>query len=375
MTALEGPARDTRRRLDDFRVRRGLAGGSVERLVQDAGERVYFRVRPESKEAEGPRETLVLCVMARPYEPGTLPFADSAALYRALGVRAPEIRGEAPDLGVVALEDLGDDLLQQVALRKDPRTPALYDEAVGILARIQREGARIGGTPEGSRFRAFSMRLDATLFFRELRFFVEHFIEGHLGLRLGAAAARELDHLLAGLAEEAAAGPEALCHRDYHSRNLIAGRESRGGFAASGSGLRVIDHQDTRLGPRGYDLMSLLRDPYVATAVSGGSETAGASAGFALPFVEAELVSRFREAAGLRETRAELVAEFDAVALQRNLKALGTYGFQVFRRGNEVYDRFIPPTLGMVRENLDRHRHRPDRRALRGAISRLMDLG
>ncbi len=345
--------RDPARRLDSYRRRRGITG-AVERLVPDAGERIYFRVRSPDE----PGGTRIVCVMSRPYEAGTLPFANSAALYRRLGVAAPAIREEAPDLGVIALEDLGDDLLQSVALADRRDTRRLYGEAVSIIVRIQRAGARLRETADAGRFRAFSNRLDAARFRRELRFFATHFLGGHAGARLPPAAARELDALLEALAAEAADGPEALCHRDFHSRNLIA-RPRRGEDAASRLG--VIDHQDSLLGPRTYDLMSLVRDPYVARA-SG------------MPFDERELSARFGEAVGLSPGE-PTAAECDLVALQRNLKALGTYGFQVSRRRNEVYRRFIAPTLVMVRENLDRHRDRRDRRRLAALLSNLVDLG
>jgi aminoglycoside/choline kinase family phosphotransferase len=43
------------------------------------------------------------------------------------------------------------------------------------------------------------------------------------------------------------------------------------------------------------------------------------------------------------------------MALQRNLKALGTFGFQTAARGNPVYIQYIPRTLRYVRTNLIRH--------------------
>jgi aminoglycoside/choline kinase family phosphotransferase len=52
---------------------------------------------------------------------------------------------------------------------------------------------------------------------------------------------------------ELAAEPRVLCHRDYHSRNLMW-RDGR---------LRIIDFQDARLGPDTYDMASLLRDSHV----------------------------------------------------------------------------------------------------------------
>ena len=44
-----------------------------------------------------------------------------------------------------------------------------------------------------------------------------------------------------------------LCHRDYHSRNLMLHEGE----------LYIIDFQDARMGPDTYDLVSLLRDSYV----------------------------------------------------------------------------------------------------------------
>ncbi len=336
---------------------------AVEPLVKEAGERVYFRIRPAApvtRETGTDARTLVLCVMAEPYAPGTLPFANSTLLYEELGVRTPRILEEAPALGVIALEDLGDDLLQTIALAGDPEVSALYDEAVEIICRIQHEGARIAGTRAASRFRAYSAHLDSSLFLRELLFFSEHFLTDCAGVRPSGPAGREIESLWAGLAEEAASGPAALAHRDFHSRNLIASADSEASVAARA--LRVIDHQDSRMGPRSYDLMSLVRDPYVA---GGGAAR--------MPFREDELIGRFVDAAGIRGSPEERRAEFDAVALQRNLKALGTYGFQVSRRDNDVYRGYIAPTLQMVRDNLERHSERADRRRLRRLLADVPD--
>ena len=95
--------------------------------------------------------------------------------------------------------------------------------------------------------------LDADRFLFELHFFREHYIEGLRGLRFGPRETMELDRFFRSLAEEAAAPPKVLCHRDFHSRNLMVqtGR------------LRLVDFQDARLGPVPYDLASLLRDSYI----------------------------------------------------------------------------------------------------------------
>ena len=43
------------------------------------------------------------------------------------------------------------------------------------------------------------------------------------------------------------------------------------------------------------------------------------------------------------------------MALQRNLKALGTFGYQTTTRGNPVYIQYIPRTLRYARTNLEKY--------------------
>ena len=100
------------------------------------------------------------------------------------------------------------------------------------------------------------------------------------------------------------------------------------------SALVVIDFQDARQGPRSYDLVSLLNDSYVE--------------------LDADFVSEMRERfeAGVDTSIAD---RYDVAALQRNLKALGTFGFQIARRGNDVYERYVGHTLSLVADNLARN--------------------
>lgn len=111
------------------------------------------------------------------------------------------------------------------------------------------------------------------------------------------------------------------------------------------------------MGPDTYDLVSLLRDSYVD-----------------LPD---ELIDGMLEEYLAMTSRPGQVAtfrtRFDLMALQRNLKALGTFGYQMVARGNPVYLQYIPRTLRYVHDNL----YRSDRFAtLRGLLSRYVpELG
>src|SRR5438270_3506178 len=140
-------------------------------------------------------------------------------------------------------------------------------------------------------------------------FFVKHFVEGYRGAVLSPAERTTLSQEWAHLVEELASEPRVLCHRDYHSRNLMVHRGQ----------LYVIDFQDARMGPDTYDLASLLRDSYVDIADRELDE----------------LVAYFLAMKG-RPADETFRPRFDLMALQRNLKALGTFGYQTAVRRNPV---------------------------------------
>jgi len=66
-----------------------------------------------------------------------------------------------------------------------------------------------------------------------------------------------------------------------------------------------------------------------------------------------ELIAYFLALNGRTGEAREFRQRFDMMALQRNLKALGTFGYQTTARRNPVYIQYIPRTLRYVRKNLD----------------------
>jgi aminoglycoside/choline kinase family phosphotransferase len=174
------------------------------------------------------------------------------------------------------------------------------------------------------------VRFDLEKLTWELQFFIKHFLEAYRGASLSEPARAALSTECEAIAEELASEAGVLCHRDYHSRNLML----------HGGRLYIIDFQDARMGPDTYDLVSLLRDSYVD---------------FSDQQVDA-LIAFFLVARGASSRENDdFRRRFDLMALQRNLKALGTFGFQTTSRGNTVYIQYIPRTLTYVRANLARY--------------------
>jgi hypothetical protein len=299
----------------------GRRGTTIARLTGDAGERQYFRVLRDDAAPH------ILAVHPGPITFATLSFSNVATLLAAVPVPIPRILGYSDALGIIALEDLGDVTLQAHVDATSPVDPTeLYWQAISYINAIQRRGRELA-SPD---YLPYGIAFDEEKLVSELQFFTTHFLQAHRGAVLSGPVQRALAHEYTAIAEDLAAEPRVLCHRDYHSRNLMVhnGR------------LHIIDFQDARMGPDTYDLVSLLRDSYVD--IDHGQVDA--------------LIARFlagRAASG--EDAPTFRRRFDLMALQRSLKALGTFGFQATSKGNSAYIAFVPRTLGHVGAHLGRY--------------------
>ncbi len=283
----------------------------------DASFRRYFRVTQDGSS--------YIVMDAPPEKENTRPFVTIARLLFDVGVNVPEILDENPDLGFLLLSDLGnrsylDDL-------NDETVERLYGDALGALAAIQ-AGARVRGVlPD----------YDQTLLMREMALFRDWLVGTHLGIVPNELQSVMLEQAFARLAENALTQPQVCVHRDYHSRNLMVTRRNNPG---------VLDFQDAVIGPVTYDLVSLLRDCYIAWPRARVEA-------WALGYQELALQSGIlREE---NEDPAQFLRWFDLMGVQRHLKAAGIFARLNHRDGKPGYLNDIPRTLGYVIDVARRH--------------------
>jgi hypothetical protein len=292
-------------------------------LTGDASDRRYFRVRPRGA------DSYVLALHTAPFAFDALPFVNVAGLLARVPVPIPAILGHADDLGILALQDLGDMTLQaHLGAATPAEHTALYRQAIGFIAAIQRQGRELAS----DRYVPFGIAFDVEKLTWELDFFVKHFAVAYRGAAITAADRAAIADECAAIVLELAGEARVLCHRDYHSRNLMW-RDGQ---------LFIIDFQDARMGPDTYDLASLLRDSYVDITDEALDD-----------YIACFLA--LRGGTPSREEAVEFRRRFDLMALQRNLKALGTFGYQTATRRNPVYIQYIPRTLHYARTNLAKY--------------------
>jgi N-acetylmuramate 1-kinase len=289
----------------------GFAGSRIEPASSDASFRRYFRV------TRGADTYIVMD--APPDKESLLPFIDVAHLLLGMGVNAPLILARNNQRGLLLLSDLGRrQYLDELTAGRNVNL--LYADAMQALVKMQSAGAAAAqGLP----------RYDRALLLAEMQLMPEWFLGSRLKLEIDAAERGMLERLFEFLIQAALSQPSVFVHRDYHSRNLLLTTSHNPG---------VLDFQDAVLGPVTYDLVSLLKDCYIAWP-------AARVRAWALEFRERLLSARLE--AG--EDEAQFMRWFDLIGLQRHIKVLGIFSRLYYRDGKSQYLADLPRVLQYTR--------------------------
>lgn len=293
------------------------------KMSGDGSDRVFYRV------SLGPGMSLIAVfpspTLARGAEEQAAAFHIGAHL-QARGVPVPAIAGYDGNSGLLLFEDLGNVHLQAVVrqARSFAEVEPLYRQAVDGLIRLQLYGVR----DFDPRFCWDTPRYDEQLMLeRESDYFRFSFCRDFMGK---SADDPGLVQELRRLARRAAGEPaEYLLHRDFQSRNLLV-HEAR---------VHIIDYQGARFGPLGYDLASLLLDPYAGLSPESRD------------MLFHYYVDRISEQ--IKMNRERFAAGYYCLALQRNLQILGAFAFLSGKKGKVFFARYIRPAAASLKALLD----------------------
>lgn len=298
---------------------------SIERLQGDGSCRRFYRLC---------RETAPSLILVAPEQTGSEQLREARAAWyigrhlQSLGAPVPRLHGFDPKLGLLLCEDLGDRHLQREALATDFTDPKhvrrlrdLYQGALKGLALMQCRGPN-GFVTDWCRETAhYDRQLMLT---RESGYFLHSCWQDLLHQKVPPGLESEFE-ALAAAAAQAPAG--YFLYRDFQSRNIMV----------KDAEVRFIDYQGAMLGPLGYDLASLLRDPYAALPAWFQDELSA----YYLHCLEEHIAV----------DRARFHRFYQALALQRNLQIIGAFCF-LSAGGKDFFQPYIRPALHLLRQLL-----------------------
>ena len=294
---------DRRQLLDQWLQQAGYRDYRLQPASEDASFRSYLRLETATQS--------FIVMDAPPDQEPCDRFIAIAGSLRDAGLNAPQIIASNLEYGFLLLTDFGSkDYLSQLNAQSEA---ALYADALAALLQMQLHADKTD-LPD----------YDEAMLLRELDLFHDWFLLELLGIKLDTAQQSLWLETRQILVDSALSQPQVFVHRDYHSRNLMVVEQNNPG---------ILDFQDAVTGPITYDLVSLLRDCYIAwprarvrQLVLGYHKTARAH----------ELVSADVE---------QFMSWFNLMGIQRHLKVAGIFSRLKIRDGKARYLEDIPLTL------------------------------
>jgi aminoglycoside/choline kinase family phosphotransferase len=275
----------------------------------DASFRKYYRL------TQGDKSFLV---MDSSLEKESLaPFLNVTKRLAHAGVNVPKIYEQDLEKGYLIIEDFGNTHLLSQLTQANFKT--LYKKAIDEIVKMQKADAK--GLP----------LYDKAFLHFEMDLMREWYLEKKLKIHLTQIQKTLLDKALDTISNTVLTQPQNIfVHRDYHSRNIMLRRDGE---------LGIIDYQDAMSGALTYDLVSLLKDCYIA---------------FKREDI-VELVLYFRDKVAPDVSDDTFIKWFDFMGMQRHIKVLGIFSRLHLRDGKEGYLKDIPLTLNYTLDTAQRY--------------------
>jgi aminoglycoside/choline kinase family phosphotransferase len=294
----------------------GLFINQIEAMTPDAGFRRYYRVYSQQRTFVAMDASL-----AQENLPAFIAIAESLAAHH---VHTPQILQRDMQQGYLLLSDFGDTTYLQALTPANAES--LYALALAALAKMQ---------SCASIHNYIVPAFTPALMLQEWQWHQEWFMRQLLTIELPASLLAQLQATIQGLITSISQQPVLFMHRDYHSQNIMLLANKEPG---------VIDFQDAFIGPVTYDLVSLLRDCYIAWPEDD-----------VLRWVIFYKQNLLYKTIATSISDDEFVHWFDEMGIQRHLKALFTFARKAVRDHDHHYLVHVPRTVNYISAAAKRH--------------------
>lgn len=270
---------------------------SVLAIPGDASKRRYYRVLGEHGKSFILMDTIQEISSFQPY-------LEVTQYLKEIAIRVPAIYHHNADLGLILMENLGEQ-----AMKKMPGDPdKAYKKAVDILLNLHKSKPMSTNTK----------KQDKAKFMQGIETYVTWYSN--------ANDLQNIEKRMSDLYDSMPSLPEVTVLGDYHAENIF--------YIQAEDALGLIDFQDAMLGSPMYDLVSLLED--ARTEVSSA--------------LQSKYLNYYINNSDIASAE-DLKIVYQIWGLQRNFRILGTFSRLGIRDNKTSYLQYIPRILGYLKLN------------------------
>jgi aminoglycoside/choline kinase family phosphotransferase/dTDP-glucose pyrophosphorylase len=297
----------------------GISGEEVPVLIGTGGsDRQYFRSRKEKKP--------VVIMQCADGDTDFERHMEYSRFFLDHDIPVPALLESDTERKRAVFEDLGDlSLYSWLKCRRMPeQVENMYRRVLDILVKLHTDvtGAVSGCPLLENRF------FDYDHFRWETGYFLERFVRGVKNNTIyDMSALNDEFHLLALKSD---AFSRTIIHRDFQTQNIMVTQNTIP---------RCIDYQGAKMGPPGYDVVSILWDPYYRLEDNLRD--------LLLDYYISEIKGRTQGLFSEEEFRKSL----PCCRLQRHMQALGAYGFLSLVKGKQYFLKYVPEALRLLKKD------------------------
>ncbi|MBF0364683.1 MAG: phosphotransferase [Oligoflexia bacterium] len=308
---------------------------ALKKLAGDASTREYFRVSMHA-------DSYIICHDKIPAV-AEYDFLILQNYFAQNGIPVPKIIAVDASQGFILQEDLGEQsLLRFFADQNDPDLEfSIYCQPIDNMIKIQSLELNKHNA-DTNLLRIYGRAFDREKYWFEIKHTENYFLKQFLPFAPSNSDLQTIDALFHTIVEHLVLQPPVLCHRDYHSKNIMRVPK-----------MAIIDFQDARVGPIQYDLASLLDDCYYQLAPQNHQKLIDYYwENFAKSYYKKHFSS---SALAPSQEKEHFIKTFDFSKIQRLYKAVGTFAYIYAIKKNPLYLVHIGKTMENIKATLQKY--------------------
>ena len=296
-----------------FLIKNGFKNYSLKPIKSDASFRKFFRIKQKHKE--------FIFFSSPKLKENNTGYIKISKLFFKIGLSVPKIIDYDKKKGLFLIEDFGNNTYSKY-LRNGFSEYKLYDLAVENLMYLQKKSCF---------FLKKNPKYTNEKFIDEIKLFLLWYWPAIFKKKPKILIINSFLKIWKELLKPVLRGKKVIVHRDFHIDNLFFLKD-RIGIQKCG----LIDFQDAVVGPRAYDLVSLLEDARRDVNKR----------------IYNQIYTKFENTLNKNDKK-RFKKEYQILAANRHIKVIGIFTRLFMRDGKKKYLKHIPRVWRLLEKNLE----------------------
>ena len=234
-------------------------------------------------------------------------------------ILAPKLYKEYYHKNCIEIQDLGNDTLYKILIKKKSNKFSYFKKIIKILNQLQ--SIKNKNVKNFKKKNYLIPKYDNKILIKETNLFCDWYVKKNLLKKNRRKFIKKFKKIIKKLTSRLKLGNNILVHRDFHVSNLMLMNNRIG----------IIDSQDALIGNQAYDLASLIDDVRLKTSMSLKNK-----------------IYKFYISKQIKLDKYKFKNDFEILSILRNLKIIGIFTRLAIKDDKKNYLKLIPYAWDLI---------------------------